>query len=595
MSPTRSSLTPAWAKQAVWYQIFPERFWNADPTNDPRLEDQAGAWPHDLSGPWQVHPWTSDWYEMLPYERQNGRGIWHNLQRRRYGGDLQGILDRLDYLQDLGVSALYLNPVFTAPSAHKYDGACYHHIDPTFGPDPHGDRRLAAQEDPADPATWVWTSADRLLLRLVAEVHRRGMRIILDGVFNHMGLNSFAYQDLRLRQRGSKFVDWFTPLSWDDPAAGTRFACQGWADVDELPELRKVDADIAPGPKAYIDAATRRWMDPDADGDPQDGIDGWRLDVAYCIGHAFWEDWRRFVKAINPQAYLTGELFWTLEEVQPYLQGDEFDGMMNYQLAYACAEFFIQDGRRISASEFDGRLKELRDAFPGEINAAMQNLFGSHDTNRLGSHIVNRGWADYRNWITFCEISGAGRNAGYETRKPTAAERRLQKLYAIFQMTYLGAPMIYYGDEAGMWGANDPCCRKPMLWPELDYAAEAYLPNGERRAQPDPVAFDHELFAHYQTLIRIRRGTPALLDGDFTTLLVDEAPQIYAFRRQGGGQTAVVVLNRGDTQAVVRLQGVEGVWADLLEPGRSWEAQQGALQVEVNGLWGRVLLKQAQA
>ena len=189
---------PDWAKGIVWYQIFPERFWNGDPQNDPRLEDQRGAYPHDLTQPWQIHPWTSDWYELQPYEQANGKGFWHNVQRRRYGGDLQGILDRLDYLQSLGVGGLYLNPVFESPSAHKYDGATYHHVDPHFGPDPQGDRQLMAAEPPGpDPARWVWTAADRLLLQLIAEVHRRGMRIILDGVFNHMGLNSWAFRDVQ--------------------------------------------------------------------------------------------------------------------------------------------------------------------------------------------------------------------------------------------------------------------------------------------------------------------------------------------------------------------------------------------------------------
>jgi glycosidase len=118
---------------------FPRAFCNGDPQNDPTIEDIRGAYPHDVTSPWQIHPWTSDWYELQPYEQKNGRDIWFNLQRRRYGGDLQGILDKLDYLQELGVNAIYLNPVFQAPSVHKYDGATFHHIDPNFGPDPAGD------------------------------------------------------------------------------------------------------------------------------------------------------------------------------------------------------------------------------------------------------------------------------------------------------------------------------------------------------------------------------------------------------------------------------------------------------------------------
>ena len=148
---------PEWAKKVVWYQIFPERFCNGDPTNDPKVENLEGAWPHDHTSPWEVHPWTSDWYELQPYEKKNGKDVWFNIQRRRYGGDLQGIIDKLDYLQDLGVTALYLNPVFESPSLHKYDGIMYHHIDANFGPDPEGDRALIATEVPDDPNTWVWT------------------------------------------------------------------------------------------------------------------------------------------------------------------------------------------------------------------------------------------------------------------------------------------------------------------------------------------------------------------------------------------------------------------------------------------------------
>jgi glycosidase len=159
------------------------------PKNDPKLKDIKGSWPQDSTSPWQIHPWTSDWYKLQPYEKKNGKDIWYNIQRRRYGGDLQGIINKLDYIQKLGCTAIYLNPIFEAPSLHKYDGASYHHVDPNFGPDPEGDRKLMLTETPDDPTTWVWTSADKLALKLIAEVHKRGMRIIFDGVFNHMGIN----------------------------------------------------------------------------------------------------------------------------------------------------------------------------------------------------------------------------------------------------------------------------------------------------------------------------------------------------------------------------------------------------------------------
>jgi len=210
MSKIKNEFVPEWAKKVVWYQIFPERFRNGDPNNDPIIEDIKGAYPHDTKLPWQIHPWTSDWYELQPYEKENGKNIWFNLQRRRYGGDLQGIIDKLDYLKDLGTTALYLNPIFESPSLHKYDGATYHHVDPNFGPDPKGDRELIAKEIPDDPSIWVWTSADRLFLELVKKVHQRKMYIIIDGVFNHMGLNSWAFKDVVKNRQNSKYKDWFT-------------------------------------------------------------------------------------------------------------------------------------------------------------------------------------------------------------------------------------------------------------------------------------------------------------------------------------------------------------------------------------------------
>ena len=154
-----------WQKKVVWYQIFPDRFCNGDTSNDPKLIDQKGCWPHELIEPWQVHPWNSDWYELQPYEKENREDIWYNTTRRRYGGDIQGIINKLDYLNDLGITGIYLNPVFVAPSHHKYDIAYYHHIDPTFGPDPEGDKKIIANEIPDDPSTWKWTSADSLALK----------------------------------------------------------------------------------------------------------------------------------------------------------------------------------------------------------------------------------------------------------------------------------------------------------------------------------------------------------------------------------------------------------------------------------------------
>jgi glycosidase len=564
---SNANFVPEWAKGIVWYQIFPERLRNGDPSNDPTLASLEGAWPYDHTSPWQVHPWTSDWYELQPYEKRNDRDVWFNIQRRRYGGDLQGILHSLDYLTDLGVEALYINPLFDSPSAHKYDGASYHHIDPHFGPDPDGDRRLFAAETPHDPATWLWTSADRLVLRLVDEVHRRGLRIIFDGVWNHMGINCFAFRDVVVRQRESAYHDWFKIDSWDDPDAGTQFTYRGWFGANELPELMQDEEGHVTAPREYIYAATRRWMDPESDGDPADGIDGWRLDVAFCIKHPFWKAWRRHVRAINPEAYLVAEVVQSPAEEKPYLEGDEFDAVMNYNFLFSAFEFFIADKYRITATEFDEKLRELREMHPAEVAHVMQNLVDSHDTSRLASQIVNRDIWSIRDWERFHQVTKAERSPEYDTRSPTAAERRVQRLVILFQMTYIGAPMIYYGDEAGMWGANDPCCRQPMVWPDMDYDPAIYQPTGELLPKPEEVAFDHELFAYYKKLIAMRKASPALRAGDYRTVLADDGRRLFAFARETAEDTVIAAFNADELIHTAELPVAEGQWEDLLNGG----------------------------
>ena len=488
-------LIPEWAKHAVWYQIFPERFRNGDASNDPTKDDIAGAFPDEPDLPWQIHPWTSDWYERQPWE-QSGKRPFHDLiQRRRYGGDLQGIIDKLDYLQHLGVNAIYLNPVFESPSAHKYDAVSYHHIDPNFGPDPGGDREMISRENPADPNTWVWTAADKLALKLIDEAHARGMRIIFDGVFNHMGSRSWPFRDVELNQKASPYADWFTVKSWRDESKGSGFDYEGWFGHKTLPEFREDKDGIVAGPRDYIFAATRRWMDPDGDSDPSDGIDGWRLDVAFCVGHPFWKKWRAHVKGINPQAYMTAEVIETVAGLKPYLQGDEFDAVMNYNFAFACSDYFSDERSRIKTSAFDGRLRELREAFAPGVAEAQQNLVGSHDTDRLGSRIVNRDKQRAGDWGAYFGFSQV-KSGRYDPRKPNAGELASQKLIAVLQMTYVGAPMIYYGDEVGMWGANDPDCRKPMIWQEMVYEDERLLPDGSKKSAPDKVEVNQNLLEH---------------------------------------------------------------------------------------------------
>jgi glycosidase len=540
----QKDFTPSWSKGVVWYQIFPDRFYNGDPSNDPKAKDQDGAYPFDSTSDFQIHPWTSDWYELQPYEQKNGKDVYYNIQRRRYGGDLQGVIDKLDYLKSLGVNAIYMNPIFWAPSSHKYDALCYHHVDPTFGPDPEGDKKMILSEDPLNPEKWVWTKADLLALKLIDEVHKRKMFIIFDGVFNHMGANSFAFRDVTEKQEKSAYKDWFMIDSWEDKAKGTKFEYKGWFGVKTLPEFKEDDKGIVSGPKNYIFNATKRWMNPMNKG-AQYGIDGWRLDVAYCIGHPFWKDWRKLVKSVNPEAYLTAELVDPIDKTRPYLSGDEFDATMNYNFSFLVHDFFVQDAKGCSVTQFDSQLKALREGFCEGVAMNMQNLVDSHDATRIGSAVANPDGKKFSDWGGYFVWSQKSNNKDYNAQKPTAKQLEKQKLIAAFQILYLGSPMIYYGDECGMWGSNDPDCRKPMVWADQKYTAETFNPN-QSKHEADQVEFNTDLFNWYKKFIGLRNQYKAIKLGSYTTIETNDAEKTYAFSRKLGNEEVIVVINRSD-------------------------------------------------
>jgi len=540
----QKDFTPDWSKGIVWYQIFPERFSNGDPTNDPKVTDQNGSYPFDDKSPFQIHPWTSDWYQLQPYEQKNGKDIYYNIQRRRYGGDLQGVINKLDYIKSLGANAIYITPIFWSPSSHKYDALTYHHVDPTFGPDFEGDKKMIEKESPLDAKTWVWTKADLLALKLIEEVHKREMYIIFDGVFNHLGVKNFAFQDVEKNQQASPYKDWFMITSWRDSAKGTKFDYKGWFGVKTLPELREDSTGIVAGPKQYIFNATKRWMNPMNKG-AATGIDGWRLDVAYDVGHPFWKDWRKWVRNINPQAYMTAELVYPIEKTRPYLSGDEFDATMNYNFAFIMHDFFVQDTTASTVTQFDTRLKELREAFGEGVALNMQNLMNSHDATRLASAVANPDGLKFGNWGKYFNWSQKSNNKNYNARKPTSPQIQKQKLIVAFQMLCYGSPMFFYGDEAGMWGANDPDCRKPMVWADKKYDPETYNPN-QSKHDPDEVAFNTDLFNWYKKFIALRQQYKSIKLGSYTTLVTDDSKKLYAFSRKYDNEEVIVVVNRSN-------------------------------------------------
>lgn len=532
---------PEWAKDAIWYQIFAERFHNGDFTNDPTIETLERTWPYEIQVEWSVIPWTADWYKLQPWEEKNGQGFYYNAQLRRYGGDIQGILDKLDYLGELGINAIYLNPVFESASAHKYGASMYHHIDNNFGPDPAGDMIIWESENPDDPATWQWTAADKLFLKLIREVHARKMKIIIDGVFNHVGIPFWAFQDVRKKGRVSKYANWFVIKSFDDPrTAVDEFEYQGWYGITDLPEIWEDEDGPVEGFRDHIQAVVKRWGDPNGDSDPSDGIDGWRLDVAEMVSQSFWYDFRNWVKSVNPDAYLTGEIWWEdfskniMFDASPWLQGNIFDGVMNYRFSDATLKAFVDQEQQISPSELDRLLKIVRD-YPGSSPYVNQNIIGSHDTERFASMVINPDrWLDHASNLNY--------DKSFKVHKPSAKERQIQKTILAFQFTYLGAPYIYYGDEVGMWGADDPDCRKPMIWSEFEYEDEQSHPFNLSRIV-DPVKPDMALFRFYQQLIEMRKQHLSLCRGNYRTVYLNDEKGIMAFERHLGDETVRAIFN----------------------------------------------------
>jgi len=540
--PLRRDRGPAWVADAVFYQIFPERFANGDRSNDPTRDSLEEEMPPG----WRISSWTGDWYQRDTWERELGDDFFeHGVFHRRYGGDLQGVIDRLDYLHNLGIDAIYFNPVFHARSLHKYDGSSFHHVDPYFGPDPVGDLAIMEQET-AEPGTWKWTSADRLFLALLQKAHARGIRVVIDGVFNHTGKDFFAFRDIRRRQASSPYVAWYVVKAFDDPGTpADEFAYEGWWGVATLPLFAdaKDGNDLHPGPKDYILAITRRWMDPDGDGDPADGIDGWRLDVASDVPAGFWRDWHAEVRRLNPQAYTVAEEWGDADQ---FLAETGFDAVMNYFGFAFPVKGYLVDGT-LAASKATTQLRKRLVAHPRRVQHRMLNLVDSHDTDRVASMIVNAGRRNYEQADRFDYDTGVSPRGtpAYDVRKPSGDERRIQRLIALLQMTYVGPPMIYYGTEAGMWGADDPCDRMPMVWPDMRFAAQRSDPRGRPR-QADDVSFDHSLHEFYRAAIAFRRQSPPLRRGGIEFLAPDDRAGFLAFRRAIDKDVLVVGLNRGD-------------------------------------------------
>ncbi len=559
---------PAWAQRVVWYQIFVERFRNGDPKNDPApatMQSASQGWP--VPKDWTITPWTWDWYAQEPWAKNSGRTLYETLEHRRYGGDLQGVLDKLDYLRDLGVTALYLNPLNDAPSLHKYDARSCHHLDVTFGPAPVGDQRLIAAENPADPATWRWTAADNLFRKLIDEAHRRGMKVVLDYSWNHTGVEFWAWKDVVKNQAKSAYKDWYEITTFDDPATpANEFAYRGWVGLASLPEIKKVnlpkprpggrpyEGDIAPGPKQHILDVSRRWLAPD--GDTARGVDGYRLDVADQIPMGFWRDYYRFVKGVKPSAYLVGEIWWEawpnrLMNPAPYIgTAGVFDAVMFYQLYRPARAFFGHVNDSLTAAQFQDSVNFEWNRLPDATRRAMMNVSATHDSPRLLTDLDNPG--KYK-------VGTSGRdNKDYNTGPPSAETRRRADLYRLWEFTTVGAPHIWNGDELGMWGADDPDCRKPLWWPDLQpFQAESPAPG--HTGQPTPIVPDRTPLNEYRGLAELRREHPVIVTG--TLQFLDSGHErvlLYQRVDPSTNETLVIAINTSSSAVSVALP----------EPGR---------------------------
>lgn len=491
--------TPAWVREGVIYQIFPDRFRNGDIANDPT--DGADVFYGNLE-----LSFHETWNEPPVDGRQPGNVFNSDF----FGGDIAGIIEKLDYLQELGVTGIYLNPIFAARSNHRYDTADYFMIDPLLG----------TMEE---------------FQTLVSEANARGIQIILDGVFNHLSSDSF-YFDRYDRFEGeegacesvdSPYRDWFyfTSPTGAEPAAcvdagdGATFY-ESFFNFDSIP---KVNIELR-APRRYFlnsqNSVTNFWGNQ--------GIGGWRLDAADLVDdggteNRFWEIFRQTVRAGNGEGFIVGE-FW--KDSSPWLLGDQWDAAMNYRMRalilgmvrgsnYDDADPFIPG---LTPSQFESQMRAIEEDYPPMALYAMMNLLGSHDTSRALFVLDN--------------------------------DVEALKIAAMLQFTVPGAPTIYYGDEIaldapsvsdGNQFQDDPYNRAPYPWADTE---------GDHYGPPDD-----SVLGFYQVLSQTRANNPALRQGELITLLTDDEKGILAFLRRdvAAGNAAIVVFNTGEESQEVAL------------------------------------------
>lgn len=426
---------PDWVKETVWYQIFPERFANGDPANDPE----------------GTLPWNS--------KRNPGRDDF-------YGGDLQGVIDHLDYLQELGINGIYFCPIFKAKSNHKYDTIDYFEIDPAFG----------------DKETFK---------KLVEEAHKRGIRIMLDAVFNHIGILSPQWQDVIKNQEKSRYADWFhirkfpvedlTNLTTDELEQVGQVNYETFAFTGHMPKLNTANKEV----QDYLIEVATYWI-------REFDIDAWRLDVANEVDHQFWKRFYKETTRLKEDFYILGEIW---HSSQSWLTGDEFHAVMNYPLTDGIIAFFARDG--LSPEEFVSALNEHFMKYRQQANEVMFNLLDSHDTPRI---------------LTICK-----------------GDKNIVKAALTFMFLQYGTPCIFYGTEIGLEGENDPDCRKCMVW--------------------DSTQQDLDMLSFTKQLIRLRKNYADIISkGQLIWHDIRETEKVIGFTKKSGDEEIICYFNKGNTK-----------------------------------------------
>lgn len=486
----RALTTPSWVQDAVFYQIFPDRF--ATSSVVPKLPNLE---------PWDATP------------------TMHGFK----GGDLVGVADRLDYLQDLGVNAIYFCPVFKSTANHRYHTYDYYTIDPLLG----GNQAFA---------------------RLLNEAHRRSMRVVLDGVFNHCGRGFFQFNHILENGSNSPYLDWFSIYSWPLHPYGPGEQPPGyraWWDDPALPQFNTRTQAV----REFLWDVGRHWI--------EQGVDGWRLDVPNEINDDdFWREFRRRVKGANPDAYIVGEIW---DDATRWLSGDQFDAVMNYPFSRACLGFFsslhgLDSGtiegtglypvQELDAEQFAQEMDALVRRYPWPVTLAQLNLLDSHDTARF---------------LTMAR-----------------GDESALRLAMLFQMTFPGAPCTYYGDEIGMTGgAAVEEARGGFIW--------------------DQTKWNAGLRDHLKSCIALRHAHPVFRSGGYESLFAGDG--IYAFSRRLGQQVAFVAINVGAAERCIEIGTPSGTVPESLHSvwgGASMVATHDRItEWRIPAQWASILLGRA--